>query len=73
MKNAIIRVLILLFTIGVYAQDGINYKALINDNLGIAIAKGTIDVRFTIIADTGPTNVYLDVKFHKVVRYNLLV
>jgi hypothetical protein len=41
-----------------YAQDGINYKALIKDNLGAVVANQTIDVRFTIIADTGPTTVY---------------
>ncbi len=60
MKKAMYIVLLLLFTVGVYAQEGINYKALIKDNLGIAIANGNIDVRFTIIADTGPTNVYLE-------------
>ncbi len=60
MKNTISIVLILLFTVCAYAQQGINYKALIKDNLGNAIASQTIDVRFTIIADTGPTNVYLE-------------
>ena len=60
MKKVITRVLILLFTVGMYAQDGINYKALIKDNLGVVVANETIDVRFTIIADTGSTNVYVE-------------
>jgi hypothetical protein len=60
MKKTISIVLLLLVTVGMYAQDGINYKALIKDNLGAVVANQTIDVRFTIIADTGPTNVYLE-------------
>jgi hypothetical protein len=60
MKKAISIVLLLLVTVGMYAQDGINYKALIKDNLGAVVASQTIDVRFSIIADTGPTNVYVE-------------
>jgi hypothetical protein len=30
--------------------------------LGNIVANQTIDVRFTIIADTGPTNVYLEMR-----------
>jgi hypothetical protein len=60
MKKTISIVLLLLVTVGMYAQDGINYKALIKDNLGAVVASQTIDVRFTIISDTGPTNVYLE-------------
>jgi|TARA_R110002110_G_scaffold325161_2_gene537184 hypothetical protein len=60
MKKTISIVLLLLVTVGMYAQDGINYKALIKDNLGAVLANQTIDVRFTIIADTGPTNVYIE-------------
>jgi len=60
MKKTISIVLLLLVTVGMYAQDGINYKALIKDNLGAVVANQTIDVRFTIIADTGPTNVYIE-------------
>ena len=51
---------LMLLTISVTAQQGINYKALIKDNLGNVVANQTIDVRFTIIADTGPTNVYVE-------------
>ena len=52
--------LLLLVSITTFAQDGINYKALIKDNLGAVVASQTIDVKFTIIADTGPTNVYAE-------------
>ena len=56
----LISIVILLSTISVTAQQGINYKALIKDGGGNVVASQTIDVRFTIIADTGPTNVYLE-------------
>ena len=61
MKKTISIVLLLLVTVGMYAQDGINYKALIKDNLGAVVASQTIDVKFTIIADTGPTDVYVEI------------
>jgi hypothetical protein len=51
---------LLVCTLGVYAQQGINYKALIKDGAGALVANETIDVRFTIIADTGSTNVYVE-------------
>jgi len=60
MKKTISIVLLLFVTVGMYAQDGINYKALIKDNLGAVVASQTIDVKFTIIADTGPTDVYVE-------------
>ena len=60
MKKTISIVLLLLVAVGMYAQDGINYKALIKDNLGAVVASQTIDVKFTIIADTGPTDVYVE-------------
>ena len=45
MKKTISIVLLLLVTVGMYAQDGINYKALIKDNLGAVVANQTIDVK----------------------------
>ncbi|PKG43949.1 DUF1566 domain-containing protein [Psychroflexus sp. MES1-P1E] len=48
--------LLLLFCATTFAQDGINYKALIKDNLGAVVASQTIDVN----ADTGPTDVYVE-------------
>ena len=58
MRNTIICLVLLVCTLGMYAQQGINYKALIKDGAGAVVANETIDVRFTIIADTGSTNVY---------------
>ncbi|OUR95140.1 hypothetical protein A9Q87_00945, partial [Flavobacteriales bacterium 34_180_T64] len=52
--------LVMLLAISITAQQGINYKALIKDGSGNVIASQSIDVRFTIIADTGPTNVYTE-------------
>ena len=61
MKRQLLTLLIVvLIPISLIAQQGINYKALIKDNLGNVVASQTIDVRFTVIADTGPTNVYLE-------------
>ena len=60
MKKTISIVLLLFVTVGMYSQEGINYKALIKDNLGAVVASQTIDVKFTIIADTGPTDVYVE-------------
>ena len=60
MRNTKICLVLLVCTLGVYAQQGINYKALIKDGAGALVANETIDVRFTIIADTGSTNVYVE-------------
>jgi hypothetical protein len=59
MKNAITTILLLLFTVGIYAEEGVSYKALIKDNLGALVANEAINVRF-IISDTGPADVYLE-------------
>ena len=60
MKKALVVLLVLFISALTFAQEGINYKALIKDNLGAVVASQTIDVKFTIIADTGPTNVYVE-------------
>ena len=60
MKTVLIFLAAVLIAFTATAQQGINYKALIKDNLGNVVANQTIDVRFTIIADTGPTNVYVE-------------
>ena len=57
MKNTITRVLMLLFTVGIYAQ-GINYKALIKDNLGNVVASQMVTVQFQILQGAGMANVY---------------
>ena len=53
-------IILLCFQMG-FAQQGINYKALIKDDLGNVLASQTIDVKFTIIADAGPTDVYTEI------------
>jgi len=60
MKTRIIFLLAVLLASLSFAQQGINYKAAIKDSSGNVVASQSIDVRFTIIADDGPTNVYLE-------------
>ncbi|WP_411768909.1 tail fiber domain-containing protein [Winogradskyella sp. A3E31] len=40
------------------AQNGINYKAIVKDNLGNVVANQTIDVQFMILKGTAQTLVY---------------
>ena len=54
----IVLYIFLLTSILSFAQNGINYKALIKDDLGNVVANEIINVRFTIIDDAGPTDVY---------------
>ena len=57
-----------------YSQpNSINYKALIKDNNGNIVANQTIDIRFTIIANTGPTNVYQEIHYDAVTDNNGIV
>ena len=44
----LITILLLAFAFTSRAQNGINYKAVVKDNLGNIVANSTIDVRFTI-------------------------
>ncbi|WP_047547161.1 tail fiber domain-containing protein [Psychroserpens sp. Hel_I_66] len=44
-----ISLLILLFSLIGFAQNGINYKAVIKDDLGNVVANQNIDIRFTIL------------------------
>lgn len=55
MKTKITVLILFLFFIG-FAQNGINYKALIKDDLGNVIAAQNITLQFTILE--GGTNVY---------------
>ena len=45
MKKANSVVLLLLFAVGMYAKQGINYKALIKDNLGALVANEALAAR----------------------------
>lgn len=57
MKNTLSIVLIMLFTVTIYAQ-GINYKAVIKDDTGGVVVTQTIKVQFQILQGAGMTNVY---------------
>lgn len=55
MKTKITLLILLLSLIG-YAQNGINYKAVIKDDLGNVVAGQNVDIRFTILQ--GAINAY---------------
>ncbi|MEM5564280.1 tail fiber domain-containing protein [Psychroserpens sp. AS72] len=55
MKTKITLVILLISLIG-YAQNGINYKAVIKDDLGNVVANQNVDIRFTILQ--GAINAY---------------
>jgi len=52
MKTFLILLTIFFISISSFAQQGINYKALIKDDLGNALIGQTIDIRFTLKFDT---------------------
>ncbi|PWK19675.1 tail fiber domain-containing protein [Xanthomarina spongicola] len=56
MKTQLIIAIALLASLTAVAQQGINYKALIKDNLGNVVANQSIDVQFAILE--GATTVY---------------
>ena len=57
MKSKFTLLIILITVIG-YAQTGINYKAVIKDDLGNVIANEPIIIEFTILQGLGQTNVF---------------
>jgi len=59
MKAKITCIILLITCLG-FAQNGINYKALIKDDLGNVVANQTIDIEFTIIE--GATDVYRETR-----------
>jgi len=56
-KHTIHLLTILMCTITVFAQQGINYKAIINDAEGNPLANLEVTIQFTIL-ENGTTNVY---------------
>ncbi|WP_458626122.1 tail fiber domain-containing protein [Winogradskyella sp. PC D3.3] len=58
MKSLITLILTLLLATLGFAQNGINYKAIIKDNSGNVIANDLISVQFTILKGVDQTNVY---------------
>ncbi|WP_347921765.1 tail fiber domain-containing protein [Pontimicrobium sp. SW4] len=57
MKKIIVFI-IAIFSLTLNAQQGINYKALVKDNLGNVVANQSITVQFQILEGVGQTNVY---------------
>ncbi|MBL4642315.1 MAG: hypothetical protein JKY44_01865 [Flavobacteriaceae bacterium] len=58
MKNVLLKVFFLLITVGLYAQQGINYKAVIKDAGGAVLSMQAITVQFQILQGASQTNVY---------------
>lgn len=58
MKTKVTVFFVLLFTYTVVAQNGINYKAVVKDNLGNVVANSSVDVLFVILKGVTQTNVY---------------
>ncbi len=56
MKTKLTFLLIMCISIMTFAQNGINYKAIVKDNLGNVVANDLIQVQFSILA--GATSVY---------------
>jgi len=57
MKRNLLLFILLIAGVG-FAQNGINYKALIKDGLGNVVVNQTIDVQFMILQGASQTNVY---------------
>ncbi|TYA59317.1 Ig-like domain-containing protein [Formosa maritima] len=58
MKSKLILLIAFLSTLSVVAQQAINYKALIKDNLGNVMANQSVTIQFTILEGEAATNVY---------------
>jgi hypothetical protein len=58
MKSKLYIVILFLATISTFAQQAINYKALIKDNLGNVVANQSVTIQFTILEGAAATSVY---------------
>ncbi|WP_179320305.1 tail fiber domain-containing protein [Winogradskyella helgolandensis] len=58
MKTKIILLITILISISTFAQQGINYKAVIKDDLGNVVANDLIQIEFSILEGVAQTNVY---------------
>ena len=59
MKNIIFPIVLLIGFIG-FAQNEINYKAIVKDGGGTVLANQIVDVRFSILEGVAQTNVYAE-------------
>ena len=64
MKTKITLLLTILLVFSSFAQQGINYKALIKDDIGNAIVNQDIDIRFTLQTLVGPTFISSYIEIH---------
>lgn len=60
MKTKITLTLALVLAALSFAQQGINYKAVIKDNLGNVVVNQSVTIQFTILKGTAQTNVYAE-------------
>ena len=58
MKTILILFIALFISMSSASQNGINYKALIKDDLGNVIANSSVDIKFKILEGDALTNVY---------------
>ena len=58
MKTKLTLFFVLLFGLICFAQNGINYKAVIKDTNGNVVANNSITVQFTILKGATQTNIY---------------
>jgi len=60
MKNfqIFLTVLTIIISSNIVAQHGINYKALVKDNIGNVVANQSITIQFQVLQGSGLTNVY---------------
>jgi hypothetical protein len=74
MKNTITLLIVLLISIASFAQQGINYKALIKDDLGNTLSNTNITVQFNIrsMSSVGPI-VYQEIHMHTTDTNGLLI
>ncbi|MBF8150864.1 hypothetical protein ITJ86_13205 [Winogradskyella sp. F6397] len=59
MKTKITLLILFLTTLG-FAQNGINYKAVIKDNIGNVVANDLVVVQFSILQGAAQTNVFTE-------------
>ncbi len=72
-KTYITSLIAFFMAITTFAQNGINYKALIKDDLGNVVASQNIDVKFSIIKDAGATVVYAEEHLNKMTDANGII
>ncbi|MCX7551858.1 hypothetical protein OS191_13505, partial [Xanthomarina sp. F2636L] len=60
MKTTITLLTVIILSSMSFAQNDINYKAVIKDNLGNVVVNRSIDIQFSILKGIAQTNVYTE-------------